>query len=68
MGLLVAFGLMNVVAMVVLAGVVLVEKVWPHGPGFARAVGVVAAACAVLVIWVPGLAPGLEQSRTMVGM
>jgi predicted metal-binding membrane protein len=68
MGLLVAFGLMNVVAMVVLAGVVLVEKVWPYGPGFARAVGVVAAACAVLVIWVPGLAPGLEQSRVMAGM
>ena len=68
MALLVAFGLMNLTAMVVLTGIVLVEKTWASGPVGARAVGVAAAVCAVLVIWVPGLAPGLEQGRSMVGM
>jgi hypothetical protein len=37
MALLVAFGLMNVIAMVVLAGAVLAEKTWVRGPHFSRA-------------------------------
>ena len=39
--LLVAVGAMNIPAMVALAGVIFLEKVWRHGAGFAVAVGVV---------------------------
>lgn len=56
---LVAVGVMNVPAMLVLAGTVLVEKLWSHGIGFARFVGGVALVLAVAVVWVPALAPGL---------
>jgi predicted metal-binding membrane protein len=68
MALLVAFGMMNVAAMVVLAGVVLVEKRTARGQGFARLVGVAALALAAAVIWAPGLAPGLHASHPMGGM
>jgi predicted metal-binding membrane protein len=68
MALLVAFGLMNIAAMVALAVVVLIEKAWARGPGFARAVGVVSLAAAGLVVWAPGLAPGLEHTSRMAGM
>jgi predicted metal-binding membrane protein len=61
MALLVAFGLMNVIAMVVLAGAVLAEKTWIWGPRFSRVLGVAALGLAVAVILVPGLAPGLRQ-------
>lgn len=60
--LLLAFGMMNLPAMVVLAGVVLIEKNWSHGQGFARFTGVVALCLAVVVVWVPSLAPGLSGS------
>ncbi len=59
---LVALGVMNLVAMGVLAATVLVEKLWSHGVGFSRAVGVLALLLAVAVIWVPSLAPGLHGS------
>ena len=59
---LVALGVMNLVAMGVLAATVLVEKLWSHGVGFSRAVGVLALLVAVAVIWVPSLAPGLHGS------
>src|SRR5207248_3613189 len=42
MGLLVAFGLMNVVAMIAVAFVVMLEKTWARGVDFARLIGVVA--------------------------
>lgn len=58
--LLVAVGAMNILAVVVLAGVVTAEKLWPGGPWFSRVVGVIALGLAVAVIWVPGLAPGLH--------
>jgi predicted metal-binding membrane protein len=61
MALLIAFGLMNVIAMVVLAGVVLTEKTWVWGPHFSRVLGVVALGLAVTAVFVPGLAPGLQQ-------
>ena len=61
MALLVAFGLMNVIAMVVLAGAVLAEKTWVWGPQFSRVLGVAALGLAVAVVLVPGLAPGLLQ-------
>jgi predicted metal-binding membrane protein len=68
MALLVAFGLMNVGAMVALAFVVVTEKVWAHGAGLARVVGVASLVAAGLVVWVPGLAPGLEHTSRMAGM
>jgi predicted metal-binding membrane protein len=68
MALLVAFGLMNVAAMVGVAGVVLSEKVLPHGRDVARLVGVAALVVAALVIWVPALAPSLEVGTHMGGM
>jgi len=60
MALLVAFGLMNLLAMVVLAAVVLVEKTFARGQGFSRALGVAALVLAVIVIFQPRLAPGLH--------
>jgi predicted metal-binding membrane protein len=61
MALLVAFGLMNVIAMVVLAGAVLTEKTWVWGPRLSRVLGIAALGLAVAVVFVPGLAPGLQQ-------
>src|SRR5215471_13079004 len=62
MALLVAFGLMNVIAMVVLAAAVLTEKTWVWGPRFSRVLGIAALGLAVAVVFVPGLAPGLHQA------
>ena len=56
---LIALGVMNIAAMAVLAGVVLLEKRWSRGVAFSRAVGLVALVFAVAVVWVPELAPGL---------
>ena len=61
MALLVAFGLMNLWAMVALTAVVLAEKTMPRGPATGRAVGGLALGLAVLVVFVPGLAPGLHE-------
>lgn len=60
--LLIAFGVMNVPAMILLASVVAAEKFWRWGEVASRTVGVVAVAAAVVVIWVPELAPGLTNS------
>jgi predicted metal-binding membrane protein len=60
--LLIAFGLMNLAAMVVLAAVVLAEKTWRWGQGLSKALGVAALILAVLVIFRPGLAPGLDPT------
>jgi predicted metal-binding membrane protein len=57
---LIAVGVMNLAAMVVLAAVVLLEKLWSRGLAFSRVVGVLALALAVAVIWMPELAPGLR--------
>jgi predicted metal-binding membrane protein len=62
MALLVAFGLMNVIVMVALAGAVLVEKTLPWGSRFSRALGVAALVLAIAVVFEPGLAPGLHRS------
>lgn len=59
MALMVVFGTMNVAAMIALAAVVAVEKLWRHGEGFARAVGWATAVLAVVVLAVPRLATGL---------
>ncbi len=62
MGLLIAFGLMNVLAMLALATVVLLEKSWRWGPALARGTGVVALILAVLVGINPGLVSGLDPA------
>jgi predicted metal-binding membrane protein len=67
MALLVAFGLMNLVAMVVLGAIVVVEKTGPWGQGFSRALGVVALVLAVVVIFQPHLAPGLQPAGGSMG-
>jgi len=67
MALLVAFGLMNVVAMVALAAVVLMEKAGPSGRRFSQALGVASLVLAVLVVFNPHLAPGLEPARHSMG-
>jgi hypothetical protein len=68
MALFVVVGLTNLAAMVVLAAVVLAEKLWVHGELLARLIGVAALALAVAVIWVPALAPGLHQTSQMMSM
>jgi len=65
MVLMVAFGVMNVAAMIGLALVIAVEKHWRHGERFARAIGGVAIAWAVLIIVEPSAAPGLDPDGLM---
>jgi len=65
MVLLIALGLMNVIAMVGLAALVLIEKLWRWGPAAGRLAGAVALAFAVAVIWLPWLAPGLHAAPQM---
>ena len=65
MVLMVAFGVMNVAAMIGLALVIAIEKHWRHGERFARAVGGVAIAWAVLIVIEPGAAPGLDPGSGM---
>jgi predicted metal-binding membrane protein len=57
---LIAFGVMNLPAMVGVALVIAVEKVWRFGEVFARVVGVSAFVYAGLVGIEPSLAPGLD--------
>ena len=68
MALLLAFGLMNLLAMVLLAGAVLVEKTWAFGPQFGRALGIVAFALAIAVLFDPAIATGLHASAHAGGM
>jgi predicted metal-binding membrane protein len=62
MVLLIAFGLMNLMAMIIVAAIVLAEKVSPWGSRFSRALGIAALILAVAVVFVPGLAPGLHPA------
>jgi predicted metal-binding membrane protein len=65
--LLVTFGVMNVLAMVVLAAVIVVEKVVAPGRWFSAAIAVIAFAIA-MAIWIdPSLAPGLHTSPMVMG-
>lgn len=65
MTLMAVFGMMNVAAMVVLAMVVALEKLWVHGVGFSRFVGVVNGGLAVLVLAVPQIAVALHGGTSM---
>ena len=65
--LLVVFGVMNIVAMVVLASVIVVEKVFVPGRWFSVAVGVAAFGLGA-GIWIdPSLAPGLYAAPSTMG-
>jgi len=57
--LMAAFGVMNVYGMAGLAAVVAVEKLTPAGERFSKGIGVGLLVLAVVVIWVPDVAPGL---------
>ena len=63
MVLMIAFGVMNVGAMVGLSLVIAIEKLWRHGEKFARVFGVGCLVFAVVLVFEPGLAPGLDPDR-----
>jgi predicted metal-binding membrane protein len=65
MVILIAVGVMNVAAMAGLAVVVLIEKTFRWGPAAGRVAGVAALGLAVVVIWLPWLAPGLHAAPAM---
>ena len=65
MVILIAVGVMNLVAMVGLAALVLTEKTWRWGVAAGRIAGVALLALAVATIWVPWLAPGLHAAPMM---
>ena len=60
MALMAAFGFMNLWAMVALAAIVAIEKLWSRGESFARLTGVAALGLAIVVIFEPGIAGGLD--------
>jgi len=64
---LIAVGAMNIAVMVALSGVILIEKVWRHGEGFSRVVGVTMFSLAALVLFFPSLLIGLT-TQPMPGM
>ena len=59
---LVAVGVMNVAAMAAIAVVIFVEKLWRHGAGFGRVVGVAFIVTGVAALWFSWLLPGLHAS------
>jgi predicted metal-binding membrane protein len=66
--LLITFGVMNVIAMVVLAAVIVIEKVFVPGRWFSVLVGVAAFGLAI-AIWIdPALAGGLYAAAPMAPM
>jgi predicted metal-binding membrane protein len=65
--ILIAVGVMNVAAMVGLAALVLVEKIWSRGVAAGRLAGVAALALALAIVWFPWLAPGLHTAPMMMG-
>ena len=62
MVVLLALGAMSVVPMLILATLVIIEKLWSRGEAFSRFVGFACLALAVATIWVPALAPGFITS------
>ena len=65
MVILIAVGVMNIAAMVGLAALVLIEKVWRRGPLASRLAGIALLGLAVTTIWLPWLAPGLHATPPM---
>ena len=65
MVVLIAVGVMNLLAMAALAAFVRVEKTAPWGPVAGRVAGVAALGLAVATVWAPWLAPGLHGLSQM---
>lgn len=63
--LMIAFGVMNITAMIALAVIIAMEKVWRHGERFARIIGVGSLVYAIALIFLPVLAPGLDPGGVM---
>ena len=63
--MMVAFGVMNMAAMIGLALVIAIEKHWRHGERFARVVGFIAIVWALAIIIDPSAAPGLDPDAVM---
>ena len=68
MALMAAFGFMNLWAMVAIATIVAIEKLWSRGEAFGRFTGGVALVLAIVVIFVPDVAPGLAGSGLAAGV
>lgn len=64
MVVLLALGAMSVIPMLILATVVITEKLWSKGEAFSRLVGVACLGLAVATIWLPDLAPGFMASMS----
>lgn len=62
MVVLLAVGAMSIVPMIVLASIVIAEKLSTKGEDFSRLVGFASLALAVATIWIPDLAPGFRPS------
>jgi predicted metal-binding membrane protein len=60
MVVLLALGAMSIVPMVILAVVVVVEKLWSRGEAFSRIVGIASLALAVATLWFPALTAGFS--------
>jgi predicted metal-binding membrane protein len=63
MALLIAVGVMNLLAMVGLTVLIVAEKLWARGPWAGRLAGVASVGLAIALIWVPSLAPGLDPGQ-----
>jgi predicted metal-binding membrane protein len=66
MALMVAFGFMNIGAMVALALLIYAERFWFPGRWFRRLTGVASLALGVVVAVTPSVAAGLHQVAPMV--
>ena len=66
--LMIAFGFMNLWAMIGLAIIIAIEKHWVRGETFGKSVGVLALCFAIAVIWIPEIAPGLTENHRMTEM
>jgi predicted metal-binding membrane protein len=62
---LVAVGVMNIPAMIALAVVIFLEKLWSHGWVLTRIVGVAFLVIALLAVFKPEMLPALQPSTSM---
>ncbi len=65
---LIALGVMDLRWMALLAGVIVLEKLWRHGKALSYAVGVALLGLAALAPSHPALIPGLHAAHTMTSM
>lgn len=65
---LLAIGMMNILAMTVVAGLVTMEKLWRRGVVLSRVLAVTSLALAVVVAVHPAVAGGLYQTPSVMGM